>query len=362
MSDQADPPAEHPAAREVRRLRKLLAGSSDIVDVVDSSGVLLHEHQSRGHILGYSPGEMLGHSLMEHVHPEDVASALQALQGARDLPGGETRAVMRYRHKQGHWVVIEVTARNLLDDPDVGGIVLYARDITIQTDLEQKLRLAQRMEVAGRMASGIAHDFNNLLAVIAMSVSASARGPEATRVALADIARVVERGTGLVKRLMAFVRDRPLRPRRFDLTKRVADLEGMLGALLSDCLEFTLEVPDVPCPIDADPTQIEQALLNLVLNARDAMPQGGRVTLRVVSDAGAGRVAIEVEDTGEGMDEETRRRAFEPFFTTKGPARGTGLGLATVRDTVQAAGGQVELFSTPSRGTRVRIELPLAES
>jgi PAS domain S-box-containing protein len=257
-----------------------------------------------------------------------------------------------------------------------GEIVAVYDDVTALREAEARLRQAQKMEAVGRLAGGIAHDFNNLLTVIKgycdMLLRPSAPDSPAAE-PLRQILSAAGQAADLTNQLLAFSRQQVLSPRLMNLNDLLADMAGPLQRLLGDRVRLSLvQAPDLT-PIRADPTQVRQAILNLAANARDAMPDGGALTVETANvdlDAahaeqhpGAApgpHVMLAVSDTGTGMDEETRQRVFEPFFTTKPSGRGTGLGLAIVYGFVKQSGGHVHLTSAPGEGTTLRIYLPRA--
>lgn len=344
--------------REVELLRALLEGSSDMVDLLDERGQLQVEFQGRNRPLGYGRGELMGANVLTLVHPDDadeVRTALAQLVG-RSLDVWEGH--VRFRHKAGHYLTLEIVARSMLDDPDVRSVVVYGTDVTEKLELQEKLQQSERMESVGRLASGIAHDFNNLLSVISMSVVLGRRNSGQIGAALDDIHAAAERGRNLIKRLFSLGTRRPARPQRVELRQCLESVVGGVRTVLSDNIELRLQLAEAPCHVLIDPAQLEQVLLNLALNARDAMPQGG--VLEVALQREGAQARIEVRDTGVGMDLETQARAFEPFFTTKSRSHGTGLGLASVRDAVLTAGGEVELSSQPGTGTRFVLRFPTA--
>jgi signal transduction histidine kinase/ActR/RegA family two-component response regulator len=243
------------------------------------------------------------------------------------------------------------------------GYVVLLRDVTEHRRLEEDLRQAQKMESVGKLAGGIAHDFNNLLTAI-IGYAALAEGEVSRGSTLHEwieqIRRSGEQAATLTSQLLAFGRRQTLRPVDLDLNAVVDDIQKMLGRLIGEQIELVVELSPALERVRADRSQVEQVLVNLVVNARDAMPRGGRLTIRTQNtDGGA---AVSVEDTGEGIAPELLDRIFEPFFTTKPLGRGTGLGLATVYGIVKQSGGDVQVESVPARGSRFTVLLPAAAS
>ncbi len=236
---------------------------------------------------------------------------------------------------------------------------------------DEHLRQAQKMEVVGRLAGGVAHDFNNLLTIFngyAELLCASLAPDHPLRPYAEEILKAARQGAAVTHRLLAFSRKQVLQPTVFNLNDVVFQMEKMLRPLIGEHVELVLELAAEPCLVKADQGQVEQLLLNLAVNARDAMPTGGRLTVRTANVAGDGWeaappgrwVVLEVRDTGCGMDEATRARIFEPFFTTKEPGKGTGLGLATVQGIVEQSGGRIEVLSDAERGSTFTTYLPPA--
>lgn len=250
------------------------------------------------------------------------------------------------------------------------------RDVTEQLRLQEQLRNAQQLEAIGRLAGGVAHDFNNILSIImghGELLLATAGGDERVRNGLEQIRRAGERAASLTQQLLAFSRKQVLQPKVLDLNEAVADVEKMLSRVIGEDIELVAKLHPSLISVKADPGQIEQVLMNLAVNARDAMPQGGKLAMETSQveiseeqgrhlDLPAGRyVMLTVADTGHGMDASTLSHVFEPFFTTKPVGKGTGLGLATVYGIVKQSGGGIQVESEPGRGTAFRICLPAAE-
>jgi len=249
--------------------------------------------------------------------------------------------------------------------PDM--VLLHAEDVSDQRRIEEQLSAAQRMEAIGRLAGGVAHDFNNLLAVILSyaTLAADAIPPGSPLgVDIGEIRKAGERAAGLTRQLLALSRKQVLQPRVLDLNRVVREMDGMLRSLLGEPIELATSLAPDLGPVKADRGQIEQVVMNLAVNARDAMPGGGRLSIETANvgagetGAGAGWVVLRVVDTGSGMDEETRARLFEPFFTTKEHGKGTGLGLATAHGIVRQSGGHIVCRSELGAGTTFEVSLP----
>jgi PAS domain S-box-containing protein len=359
------------ALRESEELFRLLAEhTNDTIILHDASGQRsVYASPSFERLLGRAPDDAFG-----GIHPDDQPAAREAWR--RMLAGKETYVTVRHRHADGSWRWLE-TWGSRVQYRGAPHVIAVGRDITERRALEEQLRQAQKMEAVGRLAGGVAHDFNNLLTVIS-GYGAMLRGefpPGA--VARADVDEILaaaHRAGGLTRQLLAFSRRQVLQPRVVDLNQAVSATAGMLRRVIGEDITLQTELAPNVWPVHADPGQLEQVVMNLAVNARDAMPEGGTLRLRTanvtVSEAAAleraGLVpgpyaALAVEDTGTGIDPAVLPHLFEPFFTTKGPGKGTGLGLATVYGIVKQSGGDVDVDSTPGRGSRFTIYLPRYE-
>lgn len=354
------------------RFRALIENTADAIAVLDESGNFMYHSPSSRWILGYEPEELVGRDARELVHPEERELMGQKLAALRDGESGHTEeAAFRVRHKDGSWLMTESIAMNRLDEPAVRGIVLNYRDVTDRRRLEDQFRQAQKLEAVGRLAGGIAHDFNNILTAIQGVTQIrleAAAGDRAAEEDLREVLTSADRAAALTRQLLAFSRKQILQPEILPLHVVVREIEGMLRRLIG--ADIDIRVTAEPIWVNADRGQLEQVILNLVVNARDAMPRGGLIEITTAAadcpDRASlpdGRYAVlTVRDTGTGIPPEILDRIFEPFFTTKEVGRGTGLGLATVYGIVRQSGGDVVVESQPGSGSRFSVVLPLSES
>ena len=295
-----------------------------------------------------------------------IASACAALaREAREL-GIPTRCEFRFIRRDGRvvWVLDQTIPLR-----DTDGKTLchqgFLLDITEQKELEEQLRQSQKMEAIGQLAGGIAHDFNNMLTAItgyAELLAYSFDEDDARADDVDQIRKAATHAAALTRQLLAFSRKQVLLPQRLDVNEVVRGLESLLARTLGADVELTTSLAETLASVESDPDQLAQVVLNVVLNGRDAMPAGGRLTITtsdVELDSHA-FVCVEVADTGTGMDDETRTRAFEPFFTTKDTGKGTGLGLATAYGFVSQSGGRIEIESALGEGSTFRVLLPAA--
>jgi PAS domain S-box-containing protein len=338
--------------------RSLIENASDAVTMLSADGTSLYESPSVERVLGHPPEEMLGTKTFALLHPDDHEPVKRTF--AAMLAGEEpVPIVARLRHRDGNWRTVEAIGRRRSQDGEWVVVVNY-RDVTDQRLLQEQLLHAQKLESIGRLAGGVAHDFNNLLTAIggySEFLVASFDDDDPRRADALEIVRASDRAAALTSQLLAFSRHQVLLAEILDLGDVVEELERLLSGLLGDDVELSTSVTP-GCRVRADGGQIEQVITNLVLNARDAMPAGGKVDIAVICVDG--EVELIVRDTGVGIDAETIPHIFEPFFTTKDAGKGTGLGLATVYGIVKQSGGGISVTSAPGEGSTFRIVLPLS--
>jgi PAS domain S-box-containing protein len=314
----------------------------------------------------------------ERIHPDERERVLASSQAAVDEGATSWSAEFRFRRADGTYAKV-VDRASILRDADGRAIRMVGSmiDVTERRSLEEQLVQAQKMEAVGRLAGGIAHDFNNLLtAILGYGDLMLPKLHDPTlRAKMMEIRKAAERAATLTRQLLAFSRKQVLVPEVVAVGGLIEEMSKMLRRLIGEDIELVTILPHSPAAVRADPGQLEQVLMNLAVNARDAMPRGGKLTIHVAvvqpDDAfrkdhpdvpGDRQVLISVTDTGMGIDPEVRKHIFEPFFTTKELGRGTGLGLATVYGIVKQSGGHVEVETTPGQGTTFRIFLPAVEA
>ena len=368
--------------RHERAERALREANEHLAAVIQSSPLAIYTLDPRSTVLtwnraaealyGWQAAELIGRPLPTIGHDVEDHGRLRD----RVLRGESLRGVeVTRRRKDGTSVNISLSVAPLHDAAGrVTGMLSLAADVTEMRQLEVQYRQAQKMEAVGRLAGGIAHDFNNLLTAIIGTTALVLEdlGLESrARLDIQEIEKAAKRAAGLTRQLLIFSRQQVLEPRALDLNALVSNLEKMLHRLIGEDIELRTKQATALGAVRADPGQLEQAIVNLVVNARDAMPQGGRLTIETADvelDRGyvAGHVPTQpgpyvllaISDTGVGMDGATKARLFEPFFTTKEPGRGTGLGLATVYGIVKQSGGYIWTYSELGHGTTFKIYLP----
>jgi two-component system, cell cycle sensor histidine kinase and response regulator CckA len=350
------------------RFDEVFERSSDIVVVHDRRGRISTINRAGEHALGYSREEV---RMLEPnwIFGNDYIDTINQMIGAGAGSQPQTfRSELSRR--RGHRVPVDVHARVLIGDGEVVGLMAIGRDLSERDRLESELRQAQKMEAVGRLATGIAHDFNSLITVlIDYSDELLERIPPASeaRHAAESVRRATGRASALTQQLLAFSRRQTDLSHSIDLNRVVRHMDDMLRRLLGPQIAIDLQLQPELAAIRADESQIGQVIMNLAVNARDAMPRGGTLSMRTANvelgqehlDVIPGpHVLLTVADNGQGMTSEVRDRLFEPFFTTKEAGRGTGLGLSMVYGIVRQCGGHIEVDSAPGEGTRLRVYFP----
>ncbi|MEO7272218.1 MAG: PAS domain S-box protein [Vicinamibacterales bacterium] len=360
------------------RFRALVEQSHEAITLLDEHGVAIFNSRAVETITGYLPQELEGQRVDRLIHDDDRPVWQRTFQSCLDSPGRPETMAYRFQHRDGSWRFGEAVIVSHLDNTAVRAVVVNHRDVSEQKEAEEtlrateeRLRQAYKMEAVGRLAGGIAHDFNNVLTAIFgyTDLLLEQLPDEVSRGDVQEIRRSAERAASLTRQLLAFGRKQVLQPRVLDVREVIAAVEPLLRRVLGREVDINVRSDEALSKIRADPGQLEQVLMNLCANSRDAMPQGGRVVIRVedrfVTDEEAALrpglepgpyVLVTVSDSGPGIPAEIRPHIFEPFFTTKEQGKGTGLGLATVYGIVKQSGGGVYLDS--SVGATFAIYLP----
>ncbi len=355
------------------RYRELFENANDVIFSVDLNGNFTDVNQAALSLFGYSREEALRMNFIQVVSPEQVEIARRLL-GERSIGAPRTIHELDCLTKEGRLARFEISSRPLVEEGNVVGLQGIARDVTARRKLEAELLQAQKMEAVGRLAGGVAHDFNNLLTAItgfsdllAMSLDPA----DVRRRNVDEIKKAADRAANLTRQLLAFSRKQIMQPRVLNLNDVVREIDKMVRRLIGEDVDVRADLDPVLGSIKADPGQIEQVIMNLVVNSRDAMPRGGRLLLQTsnikLEEASENRPKITppgnyvlfiVADSGVGMDKDIQAHMFEPFFTTKEPGKGTGLGLATVFGIVKQNGGYISVESTVGKGTAFRLYFP----
>jgi len=376
LEDQA---AELEAANEELReselrYRGLVEHSPDAI-LVHRDTRLEFVNDAAAHLLGAAnPAQLIGEPVLEFVQASQRAEVAARINRNEVLRQPTSPLEVRMLRLDGTTISVETVGMPFTLDGQQA-VLTIIRDVSERKRLEDHVRQAQRMEAVGQLAGGIAHDFNNLLTVItsysAMLLAEQSTAPE-VRADLEEIKSAADRAAALTRQLLAFSRRQLLQPRVLDVNELTLNLEKMLRRLLREDIELVTALDPALGLVHADPGQLEQVIVNLAVNARDAMPDGGRLTIETANvtldesfgplpEGGPGdHVMLAVSDTGHGMSETVKAHIFEPFFTTKETGKGTGLGLSTVYGIVQQSGGSIWVYSEPGQGTTFKIYLPVA--
>lgn len=355
--------------------RSIIENVSDVIVIVDRDGTVRYQSPSVARVLGFQPAEFAGTKLLQYIHPEDVALLREALSRGAAGGGGQPLLECRVHHRNGSWRVLEGVPNDLTHDWAVHGIVFTFRDVTERKRQETERHRAQRLESLGSLASGIAHDLNNLLTpiLIAADVLLEEPGEGDQRTLLEGLQVSARRAADVVEQILSFARGIEGVRVQVAPADLLRELERLLRFSLPKSIQRQVSAPKALWPIHGDATQLLQVLVNLCVNARDAMPAGGRLTIDAENvvlrehDLG-GRtglapgpfVHLRVTDSGTGIPLEICERIFEPFYTTKQGASGTGLGLSTSLSIIEGHGGFVRVYSEPGRGARFSIYVPAA--
>ena len=362
------------------RFRSLIQNSLDIIFIVDEKGSITYESPSVKQVLQYPAGELIGKNPINFVHPDDIPAVREKMSEVIGHIHTGIPVECRFKRADGEWVHVESVGNNLIGYPGINGIVITGRDITErkkarETELEMEHRLlqAQKVESMGRLAGGVAHDFNNMLSVIIgnTEMALSKTDPsDPFHKRLTEILNAGRRSADLTRQLLAFARKQEVSPKVLNLNEMVSSMIKMLRRLIGENIDLGWHPGCDLWKVKIDPSQVDQILANLMVNARDAIEKTGSITIETSNETcdeaysklyhyavPGDYVVLAVSDNGCGIDPKTLDNIFEPFFTTKKDGQGTGLGLATVYGIVKQNNGFINVYSEPGRGTTFRIYL-----
>lgn len=365
--------AERSLRQWERRFEDWFENSKDILFTLDLDGSITSVNKAAEEVIGWRRDEAVQKNMKSLVAPEHAAlckTMMRRIVNQEPVRHIEI-AVLR---KDGRKVLLEASVRLLRSDEKKDCIQGIARDVTDRRQLENMVRQSQKLEAIGRLSGGLAHDFNNLLCVISGHIELLTEALEPSDPALRSVTQIrkaADSAAALTRQLLAFSRRQVFHPQVVDLNAIVVETEKLLERLIDEHIEFYTALDPSLGRVLVDPVQVEQVIINLVLNARDAMPEGGKLTIETsnldlnddyhsrISHVPAGKyVLLAMTDTGQGMNEETLSHIFEPFYTTKELGKGTGLGLATVYGIVKQSGGYIWVYSEEGRGTTFKVYLP----
>jgi len=352
--------------------RALAEGALDIITVVDEFGTIVYKSPSTEQHLGYRPDELIGRNLFEFVHSDDIPRVRTAFDDSRRNDTASAPIEHRLRHMDGLWRTFESVGRFQPDGAGGRIGIIHSRDVSGRKLLEAQVRQAQKMEAVGLSTGAIAHDFNNMLVVIAGYTALLATDQSQTvREFAREMRMATDRATELTSQLLSFARASQIDEPVCDANEVIADFRPILDRMVGRDVHVSYALEASPASVPVGRSALDQVLINLVVNARDAMPAGGELTVTTSNEwrprqsdlTGAFPLAefvvLRITDTGVGMNDDVKARIFEPFFTTKAPGRGTGIGLQTVHGIVKQAGGRIDVISAPGSGTTFRVLLPV---
>ncbi len=371
--DRLDAYKQEELAIKEAQYRSLVENINEVIYTTDKEGRFTYISPVVEQITKYKVKELLGQHFSAFIFPADLPVVEANFRNV--LKGTSKTDEFRVVDKDKQILHFRTYAQLLMKNQRAVGIIGVFTDITGHKRLQDQLHQAQKMESVGRLAGGVAHDFNNLLTVIIgyceMLLDDTKDNPTANSM-VKGINRAAERATSLTQQLLAFSRKQIIQPKRININELIVNLEKMLRRLISEHIALIIRLEAEPGIIKVDPAQLEQVLMNLAVNARDAMPGGGKLTIetsniylddtycRLHSEVTPGDyVMLSITDTGCGMDEKTEENIFEPFFTTKEPGKGTGLGLSTVYGIVKQSGGHIGFYSQINKGTTFNIYFPM---
>ena len=357
-----------------KRLSLIADSSQDAIIGKNLDGIITHWNKGAEAMYGYTALEMIGRSisvLCPADRPDEIPGVLEKIRQGERVEYFESVRVT----KDGRKLNVSIAVSPIHDeDGRVVGASAIGRDITAQKKVEDQLRQSQKMEAIGRLAGGVAHDFNNLLGIVTACTELLRDRVVGDGLEYVDnIREAAKRGASLTRQLLAFSRRQPVQAQVLDLNERLKEVRKLVSPLMGDDVEVNLQPRTASAVVEVDPGQLDQIVVNLAVNARDAMPKGGKLIIETAvfdidesfvreHSMSVGRyVMLAVSDSGVGMDEPTRLRIFEPFFTTKETGKGSGLGLATVYGIVKQFGGHIWVYSEPGHGTTFKVYLPSAE-
>ncbi len=373
--------AEKALSESEARHRFLVQNSSDVILTVDHRAIIRYISPSIERIAGYRPAELEESKFFEKIHPDDLPHIRQQFDTFFQTANAMIRAEYRYEHKNGTWLDFEADAINLLKDKDAGGVLVNLRDISDRkrneeekNRLQEQLIQAQRIESIGRLAGGVAHDFNNMLSIIlgrAELALMNLSPADPLYQDLSEIKAVGDRSANLTRQLLAFARKQTIAPKILNLNDTIESMLKMLRRLIGEDIDLIWKPSANLWKVKMDPSQIDQILTNLIVNARDAIKTVGKVIIETAntefdegycaihSDCTPGEyVQLSVSDDGEGMGHEMLTNIFEPFFTTKGLGKSTGLGLSTIYGIIKQNNGFINVYSEPGHGSVFKIYIP----